>query len=106
MNEPTDEAVDAPVETESVESEPVETEQLDYETERPEAYLRSPIACPTDIETLTALILRDIPDYTNRVFTANRRGSSPIAISIVLLATASLTNLIALLLCSLPDDLT
>jgi len=89
MNEPTDEAVDAPVETESVESEPVETEQLDYETERPEAYLRSPIACPTDIETLTALILRDIPDYTNRVLQRtvavipNRNINSPSSNSIL-----------------------
>lgn len=34
---------------------------------RPYAPLRSPITCPEDIETLTALMLRDIPNYTNRV---------------------------------------
>lgn len=29
--------------------------------------LRSPTTCPLDIETLTALLIRDIPTYTNRV---------------------------------------
>jgi hypothetical protein len=34
---------------------------------RPYAPLRSPATCPTDPETLTALLLRDIPNYANRV---------------------------------------
>lgn len=33
---------------------------------RPYAPLRPTTTCPTDIETLTALIIRDIPNYTNR----------------------------------------
>lgn len=34
---------------------------------RPYAPLRSPTTCPKDAETLTAILLRDIPNYTNRV---------------------------------------
>ncbi|MEL7330439.1 MAG: hypothetical protein AAGJ69_11495 [Cyanobacteria bacterium J06559_1] len=34
---------------------------------RPYAPLRPFTTCPADIETLTALIIRDIPNYTNRV---------------------------------------
>ena len=42
-------------------------EQADDEVPRPYMPLRSPTACPPDIETLTALLIRDLPNYTNRV---------------------------------------
>mgnify|MGYP001801407741 CR=1 FL=1 len=29
--------------------------------------IRSPVACPRDFETLTNLLVRDIPSYTNRI---------------------------------------
>ncbi|MGB3297576.1 MAG: hypothetical protein WBA76_04845 [Phormidesmis sp.] len=35
--------------------------------ERSGTYLRSPSICPSDIEPLTAALIRDIPNYTNRV---------------------------------------
>ncbi len=34
---------------------------------RPYAPLRPPTICPEEVESLTALLLRDIPNYTNRV---------------------------------------
>lgn len=38
------------------------------ETEpRPYDPIRPPMTCPADVETLTALMIRDIPNYTNRV---------------------------------------
>lgn len=50
-----------PEETSSEEPIPEQTEP------RPYAPLRSPITCPADIETLSALMMRDLPNYTNRV---------------------------------------
>ncbi len=42
-------------------------EDLPEAEPRPYAPLRSPTPCPADIETLTAILIRDLPDYTNRV---------------------------------------
>ncbi len=52
-----------------VASEELLPEELLPETpiQRPYAPLRPYTACPTDIETLMALLIRDIPSYTNRV---------------------------------------
>jgi hypothetical protein len=47
-------------------STPVSTEVVD-ENVRPYAPLRSHYACPSDVETLSAGLIRDIPNYTNRV---------------------------------------
>jgi hypothetical protein len=47
-------------------STPVSTEAVG-ETVRPYAPLRSHHACPSDVETLSAALIRDIPTYTNRV---------------------------------------
>ena len=43
------------------------TEQADDEVPRPYMPLRSPTVCPAEIEPLTALLIRDLPNYTNRV---------------------------------------
>ncbi|MFK8182762.1 MAG: hypothetical protein AB8B99_05255 [Phormidesmis sp.] len=51
----------------AVDAESIETEPADGWVVRPYAPLRSPTACPADIETLSALLIRDIPNYTNRV---------------------------------------
>ncbi len=50
-------------------SEDLPAEDLPTESpiQRPYAPLRPYTACPTDIETLMALLIRDIPSYTNRV---------------------------------------
>ncbi|MEM6452266.1 MAG: hypothetical protein AAF703_18380 [Cyanobacteria bacterium P01_D01_bin.105] len=60
------------VDSETIESETTALETTEAESEgerlvRPYNPLRSPAACPTDIETLTPLLIRDIPNYTNRV---------------------------------------
>ena len=47
-----------PIEAESAEEEPAP---------RPYAPLRPAATCPDDVETLTALLIRDLPGYTNRV---------------------------------------
>ena len=55
---------------ESNEQEPDTSEAERNETERtvrPYDPLRPPATCPTDVETLTALLIRDIPTYANRV---------------------------------------
>ena len=39
----------------------------DEAIERPYAPLRPETACPNDVQTLTALLIRDLPGYTNRV---------------------------------------
>jgi hypothetical protein len=44
-----------------------EEDSPEEETVRPYAPLRSHNACPTDAETLSAALIRDIPGYTNRV---------------------------------------
>lgn len=44
-----------------------EQEAGDEAEPRPYSPLRSPTVCPADIETLTATLIRDLPDYTNRV---------------------------------------
>ncbi|MEO1447176.1 MAG: hypothetical protein AAFV46_13270, partial [Cyanobacteria bacterium J06635_11] len=44
-----------------------EAEDIEEKVPRPYAPLRSPATCPEDLETLTGLIIRDIPHYTNRV---------------------------------------
>lgn len=45
---------------------PIEETLEEQSPPRPYAPLRPSTTCPTDIETLTALIIRDIPNYTNR----------------------------------------
>lgn len=56
------------VPTEEVPTEEVpEEEAIEEKLPRPYAPLRSPATCPEDLETLTGLIIRDIPHYTNRV---------------------------------------
>jgi hypothetical protein len=63
---------------------------------RPYAPLRSPATCPTEAEALTALLLRDIPNYTNRVLQRtvaalpnnNVDGRAPYRPSYVLIAGA------------------
>ncbi|MEO0769243.1 MAG: hypothetical protein AAFY72_07380 [Cyanobacteria bacterium J06649_4] len=53
---------------EGSESEPEESSEQESVEPRPYAPLRSsPIACPDDVETLSALMMRDLPNYTNRV---------------------------------------
>ncbi|MGB3765428.1 MAG: hypothetical protein WA947_02625 [Phormidesmis sp.] len=46
-----------------------EVEELDAEDpiQRPYAPLRPETACPKDVESLTAILIRDLPGYTNRV---------------------------------------
>jgi hypothetical protein len=58
---------DVPVIEEPVIEEPVIEEPPENETVRPYAPLRSRNACPTEPEALTAALIRDIPNYTNRV---------------------------------------
>ncbi len=53
-----DELIEAPLEVEP----PAVEESAEEGT-----FLRSPSTCPSDIETLTAALIRDIPNYTNRV---------------------------------------
>ncbi len=62
---PVDEPIRDMPDEEEIEEEEVE-EPLPG-MERREGYLRSPTTCPTDIETLTALLIRDVPNYSNRV---------------------------------------
>ncbi|MGC1309886.1 MAG: hypothetical protein WA885_21885 [Phormidesmis sp.] len=70
----TTETLEAPLlETVPIE-EPIEVEEpVDDDIEEQEAVprsyapLRSPTACPETVEPLTALLIRDIPNYTNRV---------------------------------------
>lgn len=53
---------------EAVNEEAVNEEAVDEEAEpRPYNPIRPPMACPADVETLTTLMIRDIPNYTNRV---------------------------------------
>ncbi len=54
---------------EDLPSEDLPSEDLPPESpiQRPYAPLRPYTACPADIETLMALLIRDIPSYTNRV---------------------------------------
>lgn len=46
---------------------PAVAEPANEGTGEEETRLRSPNTCPSDIETLTAELIRDIPNYTNRV---------------------------------------
>lgn len=47
---------------------PIEDEEIpDIENPRPYNPLRPPMACPTTTAALTELLIRDIPNYTNRV---------------------------------------
>lgn len=43
---------------------PADNDAIEEDSER---YLRSPNPCPSNIEPLTAALIRDIPNYTNRV---------------------------------------
>ena len=52
---------------EPLEAEPPAVEEPADDGTGGETYLRSPSTCPSDIETLTAALIRDIPNYTNRV---------------------------------------
>ncbi len=54
-----------PIEEVPIEEIPVEEEV--FELEGLYQPIRPITACPTDLETLTALLIRDIPTYTNRV---------------------------------------
>jgi hypothetical protein len=60
-------AIEESPEEESPEEETPEEESPEGETVRPYAPLRSHNACPTDTETLSSALIRDIPGYTNRV---------------------------------------
>lgn len=58
-------AIEEPPSIEEIPVEEIpEAEALVEETYQP---IRSATTCPTDIETLTTLLIRDIPYYTNRV---------------------------------------
>ena len=61
--------VDSTAEDELIENESIEEESENREMEapRPSAPLRPSTACPSDLETLSQLLIRDIPNYTNRV---------------------------------------
>ncbi|MGB3292430.1 MAG: hypothetical protein WBB01_05455 [Phormidesmis sp.] len=51
-----------------LEGAPVSEQEASDEAEpRPYSPLRPPNTCPTDIGTLTAMLIRDLPNYTNRV---------------------------------------
>lgn len=65
-SEPRHAAVEAPQPTAAPSD---EDEATDTEPAVPRPYLplRPTAVCPEDIETLTALLIRDIPNYTNRV---------------------------------------
>lgn len=66
--QPVEEAVEESIEEELIEEALEETvEDAEGAVVRPYAPLRSPTSCPEDIETLTALLIRDIPTYSNRV---------------------------------------
>lgn len=64
-----DELIEEPMEVKPLEAEPPAVAEPANERsgEEEETYLRSPSTCPSDIETLTAELIRDIPNYTNRV---------------------------------------
>lgn len=49
------------------EAEPSADQEANDDSSPPYLPLRSPSLCPPDIETLTALLIHDLPDYTNRV---------------------------------------
>ena len=60
--------IEKPLEVEPLEVKPpAVAEPANEGTGEEETYLRSPSTCPSDIETLTAELIRDIPNYTNRV---------------------------------------
>ncbi|MGB5915865.1 MAG: hypothetical protein WBG63_13440 [Phormidesmis sp.] len=55
-------------ETDVLEADDVETDSAETEPQpRPLAPLRPRVTCPTDVDTITGMLLRDIPSYTNRV---------------------------------------
>lgn len=59
-------AVEAP-QPNAAPSDDEEAEDTEPAVPRPYMPLRPTAVCPEDIETLTALLIRDIPNYTNRV---------------------------------------
>ena len=67
-NAETDDAETDDAETDDAETDSAETDSAETESQpRPLAPLRPRVTCPTDISTLTGMLLRDIPSYTNRV---------------------------------------
>lgn len=50
-------------------------------------------SCPTDVETLTTLMLRDLPSYANRVSSSSNRITSPTGTYVILAGKAEFAPL-------------